>query len=523
MIELKLCRFFYNKIPCNFGYCSLTTASMKTRKSFRERKVVELLQQLTKDEQRQLTAWLQFRGSKIVVKLYGLIRHDYPDYDLSEERLFRKLYPKKMYDDGLFRRYVSELNQLVREYFAFVQYRADYSGQQHYLLTALTRRGIHKAFGQILERGRKQLTTTTVQDIPFFYEQHRFYDIAYQYTTIYNHRAKEDALQSATDSFDIYYVAQKLKYLTAMRMRERIIEANYRYRLEEELLAYLEAKPFGEVAIIELYRFVLLILGDMENDARFVQFKTALQQYWDRLSEEERRQLYTCGINCAHWKIERGQLSYTKERFDFYRIMLDSGMLYVEGHIHPHHFKNIVTFAIEAAETDWAAQFIEEQITRVRADYRNNIHIYTKALLHFTRGAYKEQANYMRQMEQEGFHFIDPYYNLAYRVLAIKTAYEQLYRKANIRPIEIEALKAYLERLRNYINRKEGQQILPQRTCQAHEQFRKLVGKLLNRQAGRRVVERDIVQEILNTKPLIEIPWLLKLGKQANEKSPKDN
>src|ERR1051326_7324580 len=107
-----------------------------------------------------------------VSKLYDAIAEAYPDFELSvlnKERMFRKIYGNKSYNDVVMRGLISDLLASAQDFLAYMNFRSAKSERNKYLLIELKKRGQVKLFEQNYNSARKLLDGPEKGNAEYFY------------------------------------------------------------------------------------------------------------------------------------------------------------------------------------------------------------------------------------------------------------------------------------------------------------------------------------------------------------------
>ena len=157
----------------------------------------------------------------------------------------------------------------------------------------------------------------------------------------------------------------------------------------------------------------------------------------------------------------------------------------------------MVLLGILTKQFDWVREFMQRYKLAVAPEYRNNVHRFNLASLHFAVGNYRKAQEALRDIQFSGSEFIDVYYHLSYKTLLIKTYYETQ---------EHEALLSSLEALRIYLTRNQA---ISGRNREAYKNFIKLTAKLMNLPQKQTTRRQNLSDLIARTTVLVEHEWLL--------------
>ncbi len=471
---------------------------------FYKRAIVELLETFSKAEVKEFRGYLQYKEGKTLVDLWTILHKKHPKYNISDEKVFELMRPNKTYNDGLFRMWIAELTRAAKDFISIQAFQENDFLVNNTLSMALLKRRVVKMGRKTLANQEKMLESTKQPDMHYFTHCFLHKDIAYQYMTVLNYLNTSDNLQEAVDYLDYSYLMQKLKYLFAMHNRKRIVNENYTFRLETQLLDYLDQYPQEDNPLIHLYYLMLRLIRDLSDHASFDRYLAYYKRYKKEIHPIEARQLTTGAINFCYWNIQLGHLKFLMPRLELAKIMIGEQFVLVDGRMPGYHFRNIVRIGIEAAALSWVEAFIKESLPLTLEEERPYLEAYNWAYLYFAKGEFKTQTPWMRKMEQGDFSFIDLNNEIAFRILKLKTAFEQLGSKA--KPREHEAFQSQLDAFRNFLTRKSA---MPENARRSATNFQKALHQLHQLKQRKTLRIGDLKSYILDLQPIQELPWVL--------------
>ena len=460
-------------------------------------KLIAMFKKLSNKELNKLGLYLQspiFNKTDNIVKLYEIIKKEHPKCEsenLNKEIVFKKIFPKKKKEDSSLRALMSQMGKMMEDFFVFLELEQNEKLKDELLLKSFMNRKLNSLFDKKMENITKQFDKKPAQDTEYFHHIFELSNLGFQQLMYENSRPAKSGIQKVINDLDIYYVATKLRYMTAIINLQNIVRGNYELNLTEEVLEAVAHSNLQEVTFIKMYYHLCILLK--ENDEQhFEILKKLLQSHGDVLAKDETRHIYTALANYCTKKIKNGKTTYLKELFDLYKAMLSGDILMIDKYIQPYNYKNIAMAALKLKEYDWAKSFIEEYRLKVHPKYRTDVYNYNIALLYFHLKNYKKAGQYLITVE-----LLDPYFYINYKMLHIKTYYEEA---------DFEPLKSSLDALRQYIRRDK---IMSNYNIESCQNFINLLNRLLRiRFGGNRPL--DSLKNDIETMPNIgERQWLL--------------
>src|SRR5690606_32537245 len=118
----------------------------------KDSKVVEVLKTLSKDELKDLgkmTESTYFVQRRKVADLFNVLSEFHPEYDsrlLTEEYIYKKIFPGEKYNEQVLRKLSSELYKLTEELFIRVNCHKNFFLEDTFLMSEQAERGLNKNF-----------------------------------------------------------------------------------------------------------------------------------------------------------------------------------------------------------------------------------------------------------------------------------------------------------------------------------------------------------------------------------------
>lgn len=412
---------------------------------------------------------------------------------LSAETAFAQLYPAEPYDDAQMRTLRKYLLRLLLDFLAQESVEQDHWMKTYQGLRALRSKGTEKIFERQLRQADQRLTQVEAHDADHYLRRYWLEELKLEYTAQHSPRLLAESLQDANQALDTHYLAEKLRLLMGAANRQGGNATPEALPLAEVVLSHVAQHYHTQPPLIQAcYQayHAMVAQGQPQTEA-YRALRYLLQAAGNRLARDLRINLYFSTINVANALYQRGQESYLRDMLDLYREMLDQGLLQTGGLLSVHNYKNIVTLALRLGEYAWTEQFIEANRTDLPEQAQAGVYHYNLANLRSHQGRYREALRHLQQVE-----FIDPFYQIGYKMLQLKIYYEC---------DEIEALLSLATTFRTFVRR---QRQLPQRRKQAYLNFTRFTRALFMVKLGRQANLAALAEEIEAAEALIEKGWL---------------
>lgn len=474
---------------------------------FRTHRLVNLLQLLTPKEAQRFSEWLEspfFNKNKRLCLLWNALKAYHPLYqNVPKDDLIKRAFDVAL-SDNYFRDLLTDLTRQVEQFLVYLLNEEQLPNKRFLLLEALLQRGGYDLFEKYGAKlvAEKSTELNEHQSSEQLYEQYQIEWLLYQHTTLTNNRAVNSNLPAAIEYFDWYYITEKLRMEVLQLNRQNVVAGNYTPNdLFNELMQKLTNLPSEQMPILaRAYYFMANLFRQPEPNNWYEALKQLLGGLKNEpnISPNERQQLYILLSNYCRLQFTRtGNLVHAHEALWLSKSMLAEGILYSGQYMSAHQFRNMVLLGILTKQFDWVREFMQRYKSEIAPEYRNNVHRFNLASLHFAVANYRKAQEALRDIQFSGSEFIDVYYHLSYKTLLIKTYYETQ---------EHEALLSALEALRIYLTRNQA---ISARNREAYKNFIKLTAKLMNLPQKHTTRRQNLSDLIARTTVLVEHEWLL--------------
>ena len=466
-------------------------------------KLISLWRKLSVSERTRFGKFINspfFNKHPAPIRLYEVLQTDY-QAGWSKQQLSQKAFPQRVYDENWMNNMMSDLLQLLYQYLAQLQFEDKKHFKFQLLNEALQEREAMKDLAYGLRRFQQELQRSNKRSFEYYLalsrleQQSDFFELSQQKRQFTPH------LQQENDYLDVYYLCNKFRIACDMVSRQSIISATYDCSYLHELIAwYREREVWRENPILAVYYQALCMMQDRSDESHYLGLKKHLLKYAGLIPLDELRSLYTYALNYCIQKINTGKGSFYRETFELYQAMLESKTLFVNEHLSPWSYKNIVTTGIRLQEFEWTEQFIRRYKGALPERERGNALAYNLASIYFARGHYSKALRQLQNVE-----FTHQTYHLGAKIIQLKSYFELC---------EYEAFYSLIDAFRHYLRRNRS---MSEYRIKANRQFlhyAKKIGQLADRRktlSQRQLAERQLKLRtgISGSSEIANKEWLL--------------
>ncbi len=346
----------------------------------------EALASLSAWEIRAVRRWLQ--SPAFTVRAEPLLLFDFCVTCFSDKR--EPDFPQlssllKTSDDKKIRREMSELLDLVRDFFAWQEMQKDPARREFYQLRAASRRGLEKNFALALREAERAKNATNEAELER--QLLDFQLLLEKYHWDLSHRRGQDfPFENLSNSLNAWFAGQLLqiacmeKAQGAVQRQARKVEGDW----VGSVLENLPERPHETVASVALFHLGHEMLARPDDVEAVVAFRDLLEKNSQNLPAEALRGLLMLAINNGIRRINEGDKLAVRSTLDFYLLGLESKALQDErGVLSKYTYNNVLMTFLALAEWERARDFLEKYRPQLPAAERENVFGYNLAIYHF--------------------------------------------------------------------------------------------------------------------------------------------
>ena len=407
-------------------------------------KLISILKKLNSRERTRFGEYVHaafFNKHNGLIKLCDFILDFAPYFNhekLAQKAAFEAVFPKEKFSEQHIYTLISNLLELMNGFLAQIEFEKSQLTQKRFTMAALRKLKEQRQWQSV----KKQYEILRLKEIEnnagSLLESKLFYDEVDANFISKQLRESDPNLQQSSDMLDRYYFAEKLKSACDIISRNIVIKVAYISFELDEILKIIDRniEKLSEWPAILVYRNILELL---KNDAGYHKTIAVIKQYKDNFSADELKTQFDYTINFVIRKLNSGEPEWYRAFLELHRYLLQNGILLRDGKLPEWDFKNIVTVALRANETDWVEQFINEYKNSLPENVRENAYLYNMAAFYMEAGRHIESMQLLQKVE-----FTDESYQLGAKIILLKCYYELGEYEAGISLIQ--SFKKLIER-----------------------------------------------------------------------------
>lgn len=356
-------------------------------------KAFRILSTLNKEEYSEFEKFIispYFNRSKDLLKLFSVVKKHYPLFENSKleyEKIYKKLYPGKKFNEGTIRNLFSDLAGLSEKFLAYVNYEETFE----------------YGYKIIDETNNRYLDKEFLKNYKKYYERNEIEEDA-----LYRKNLNKCLLES-----EMWRHTQRLNIEFSKSARNSIYESLATFFLNEFLLAqsyqvnvtdwYKQKEEYNIIDTFFEFTDIDAIINRMEKnkspyyndlkltyhlaraaqnkDGKFYENLDAAYKIFNEqingMAEQTQMRLYVMLINIINMYIKADDRHLSKIKLQLEKEIIEKEIgLDAQGKIPAFMFSHIVHDAIVANEIEWGKEFLESKISLVDDDAKSKEDIY---------------------------------------------------------------------------------------------------------------------------------------------------
>lgn len=466
-------------------------------------KIFQLLAVLSKAELKLLRKAVQsplYNTNPTVIRLFEVLRPLHPNFDdalKARQKLFKKLFPAEEYNDYKLRWHFSELTKVIEQLLLYLAQENDAFEKQKRLTEIYRNRNLHALFSKSTKNLLSQLAVNNRQQTDVRVHLHKvdLLSDAYFHPLYDKYAIKDDFLEQASESLEVYFATKKLWLTIALKNKEKLQRKTYQYNFLETITNNHDLVNQNERLIA--YSQVLKLLED-NPDFEFEQYETYCFNTIAQLEKKDQQLLLINGLNYLIRQNNRG--FYTPALIlQWYQKGLALDLLIENNLISEATFGNIVIYSGKAKQFDWGKNFIEEYQHFLNKENRQELANYYEGLLYYLQKSYDKALIQLQQNQSKS-----PY-GYRTKVTIIRILFEKALKDYSY----FEPLIASLNNFQASIKRDK---YFKQDRFDKHLNFiqllRKVVRKLTQKES-KMEVKNWLTKQLAHSEPIYGKQWFL--------------
>ncbi|MBK8552913.1 MAG: hypothetical protein IPL53_18380 [Ignavibacteria bacterium] len=436
--------------------------------------LVQLLKTFTKEEIKEFGEFISnsyFNKRKAVKELYEIIRKHYPEFsgkEVDKEFLFRKLFPGKAYNESSIAVMVHYLHELAKRFIVIKTFEEDNLEYDLKLESELLRRKQTSNPHKNLEKHLIELDPSEHLSEDYYNLKHRLeYETMFYHfelnTGVYEKFLNKLDFQGMYRNFHLHYLLRSMRMYINILHIEKIYNKQYTKEQFEKMMRSIDIKDYTDAPIVQIYYYLILMLGDKNNEKYYFKVKEILKRISDDLFYDDLIEIHINMQNFCKRRLAEGKLHFQREEFEILSRQLESKTYIVNGSMHSIFYRTAVTIALRLNEHKWVKDFIHDFKDDLQPEHRESTFLYCSAQYEFYMKNYDKASEMLSRLKLD-----ELYLKYESKILQMMIYYETG---------SVESLLSSLEAYRHFL---QNNKMLPDNKKKLYLNFHKYMNKLVN-------------------------------------------
>lgn len=413
-------------------------------------KLTRCLKSLAKEEMRLFGLFVQspfYNTNQKLTRFFQYLRPHHPGFSspkLAKEKAWAHLFPGEAYDDNRMRQCQFLLTQLLEEFLAVSELKAEPQTRDTLLLKSLGRRKLYAYFSRKGRSGIKKMESLALKDAASHQRLQDWYEQIHFHPDTSKFGEGTQGLGACIHHLDQYFLLKKLEYGCEAASRKVMLNEEYSDAwLEDILQGFMEGRIKTDHFLVSLYKDLIQLQRQEKNHTLFVKIKSQFLEKTDLLSAQERIKIYQYLSNYAARLVNTGDRLYYKELFDLTKMALEYEIIVEKDRITDATFTNTVVMGSVLHEFAWVEKFMEQYQPLLDRRYYDSAMRLSLAYWNYHQKKYAEVLTQLQEID-----FL-PTYGFRVKSLRMRTLFE-LYQKedsyGDSLSLEIQSFEQFIRR-----------------------------------------------------------------------------
>lgn len=351
-------------------------------------KLIHFLRLLPPASLAEFKVYLQcplFQERQVLSRLMAVLEADClhghcEDDKQTRERIYRKVYGERPYQEQTLKTVLSQLLSTLREFMALTQFRKDSFAQQRYFLRHLNAIQEDRYFEGYHDVATKELAQAGL-DQAVSCPEHMLLDAErMQYERRQTGKVSKPTLDGAMAQIEEGLV---LQLLGGQLERYGNGDAQAPSAFAGALLQALDAQAHTMPALVQVYHRLCKAITAPDVAQEYLAAKALCAQVMHQLNPAGQQAVRTAFLDFACQRLADGDPAFAAEVLEAYDRAIASGLFFPDTHMRPQHFRALMVAGLSLGHREWAVALHKQWQGRILGDAQQHADQFARALLAF--------------------------------------------------------------------------------------------------------------------------------------------
>lgn len=326
-------------------------------------KIFQLLAAINKVELKLLRKAVQsplYNTNSTVIQLFEVLRPLHPDFDetlKARHKLFKKLFPKEVYNDYKLRWHFTELTKVIEKLLLYLEQEANDFERQKKLATIYNNRNIYPYFKKNVNQLLKQVSEETTLSPENNLERVSLLEMKYFHPLYDKYLLEDQTLKTANEQLDIYFALKKYRLAIALKSREQVLQEKYDYGLLKAVNNEIKNGFLKDHILLNLFQQAYT-LAQSNTIEEFDNYEKSFFSNYLHFSFIDQQFLFFTAINFLVKATNETDSTIKYRLLEWYKFGLSTKILFEHNKITENAFANIIIAGCKESQYDWVENFM---------------------------------------------------------------------------------------------------------------------------------------------------------------------
>lgn len=479
-------------------------------------KLIEILKTLSPSEFKGFEKYVlspYFRKGRDLTSYFNILKSFYPDFNdekLTEEYVFKKLFPEKKTsfkpEGSLMRTLSSELFKLCKEFIVQIELNSDENRSNFYLLSQLRKRKLYKEFEKEYHNAEEvQIKTDGGSPEDIINRYFLVHALGEYHVEMGNYRSVLNSVFELGELAIVIALIRSFRITELKQLGKRSMDIEDKFLLSENFIKYLDVeKLISDMKInnckyyphVQVSYAIHRMTVNPSGNEHYEELKKLFKEYQNIFGHTEKYILISVlSSYCINLAGKKNPEYYNKELFELQdeSLKINAYKWNNDDDFQIGTFRNMVLNAISVKEFDWLEKFINKYCTELNVSHRDNMKFYSLAHLSNAKGEYEKALDYLQKVKFDYFLFKTDIRGLYFRIYYEMDLFEQAF--------------AIIDTIKHYVSTTKD---LSVEFKERNSAFLKYASELLRMKSSGKIENADYLSDkIKNEKFIDSRRWLL--------------
>jgi len=431
---------------------------MTRKEDFEKSKLMLLIRKFNKNEIKSLRLWLCspiHNSSENVINLFDILRKYHKNgrridaftvmrqTNILAKGSTRKSICEKHLQD--LRKVMSLLTIQIQKFIIWQQNESDIIGNNRLLMDWLLEKQLFNQAKITLKETQKMHESALIQGVDYTLDAYKLSEMNYYISSLLKNRDSTGSLSSALNALEQSCLSQLLRYYCAASNSRRISKLD-NFPLMEVIKRFMAENEEDWSFTVEMYYLSLKVLEE-EKREDFVALKVKLFESLQVIDPYELKTFFNIIINFCNRKFKQGLEEFMFEKFEIYKVGLETQCWSTGVYFSEHQFIQIVKTALYLNELDWLSTFFETHCSLLNPMVKEDFIHYYHSLTSIQLKQFETAQSHLNDISRNQ----DFAYHMESKVLLLKIYYDS--EELTIENLDKHPISHLIESIRKYSSR----------------------------------------------------------------------